>query len=115
MAKPKDDSRDVFDKALDYAPEIGGAVAGGALLRRFGRRVMKKGPHQTVERPKKGETFGGLDYGPGAIIMRPSTAAEVRAQIRNAGRVGVVVGALGGGGVGAGASYATDYRKRRKK
>lgn len=41
MAK-KEDNRDVFDKALDYAPEVAGAVVGGALLRRSARSSRSK-------------------------------------------------------------------------
>lgn len=36
-----EDTRDVFDKALDYAP-IAGAFLGGVAARRLGRRAAKR-------------------------------------------------------------------------
>lgn len=44
MAKKqkKEDNRDIFDKALDNAPAlgaIGGAVLGGAAMKRFGKKL----------------------------------------------------------------------------
>lgn len=41
MPKPKEDNRDVFDKALDYAPAAVGALAGNLLLRRQSKKAQK--------------------------------------------------------------------------
>ena len=45
MAKPKEDDRDIFEKALESptALGVGGAIVGG-LLGRAGRRLVRKKP-----------------------------------------------------------------------
>ncbi len=41
MSKKQEDNRDIFDKALDYAPVIG-AVGGGVLARRASKGIAKR-------------------------------------------------------------------------
>ena len=88
MAKKEENGRDIFDKALDYAPIAGGAV--GALL---GRRAFR--------RAVKRERLGG-------------TAAEINSAGRHGFIAGATPGAVAGFIPGAVRDDYDNYRKKKK-
>lgn len=53
MSKRDDDSRDVWDKILDYLPTVGGAVAGGAVGGTIGYRIAKKTYSKSIKKAEE--------------------------------------------------------------
>lgn len=63
MTKPKEDSRDIFDKALDLAdrnPAAIGALAVGSLGARGFRRIARKHGDRSIGPAIAGGVYGGV-------------------------------------------------------
>lgn len=107
MPKPKDDNRDVFDKALDVAFPIGVAATGAYLGAKggklIGRRVAKKAIKQ--DRAESRGKYGPDDQG-------PMSAQEAREFTRGAERG---FGAMGAMTIGAPAGLAAHQYRQGKK
>lgn len=83
--KAKEDNRDIFDKALDYAP-LAGAIVGGAAFNRLSKPRLKrltKDQNRVAWKDSRGESL-----------------------------TNTAVGAFGGG---VGGSLLSDSRKERRK
>lgn len=99
MAKQKkEDNRDVFDKALDYAPVVGGAVIGGAVGRKLGRRSAEK----------------AFDKQAGASGRYSGADLEARSKAIRAGGFDGFATGVAGGGAYIGLPAAIELKKRRE-
>lgn len=115
----KDDNRDVFEKALDYAP-IAGAALGGALGSRIGRRKSMRAKKAAKEADDEFMAESKIEAERPGMLIRASQRfsdaesktlladANYRAARAARGRNTAI-----GAGVGGYAGYETS-RKRRK-
>lgn len=118
MAKQKEDDRDVFEKALDYAVPVAGAylgMKGGARILSGGKRTEKairgnigKNRAASDAATSRGDARGAVDADRRARYDRD----DLEAYYRNR-----VVGGGAGGFVGGSAAYGAleNQKKKRRK
>lgn len=100
------DDRDIFDKALDYAPIIGGAVIGGAVGRAYGKR---QGRLANKDYDYSYKEFLGID-------RSPSSKKEVlRVHMFDGTRDGAVIGAVAGVPVAVYGSYGHQSAAKKRR
>jgi len=113
MADKKQDNRDIFDKALDYAVPAAGAVAGGVLGARLGgyrrSKFLKatKAEREAVDKAydRNGNTIGTKEQEAAAVKALDESDAQY-----NRGRGGRFVG----GAAGLHGGYETNEKYGRK-
>lgn len=141
MPKPKEDSRDIYDKVADYLAPVAGAAIGGVA----GRKLLGKTPSRKlrVRDTETGieysmETGRKSDFARGVISDKSPLARSTRGRkpgdqvriktpaghreyqvLQNAGGSGIARNSaayVAGGSAGAvaGNEAATEMRKRRK-
>jgi outer membrane lipoprotein SlyB len=125
MAK-KEDNRDVFEKALDYAPVVGGAVVGGVVGRKIAGRAGKKHRQRYGEQKRnQDEIQDAYDSAPPGYwddkaIGNPLSSGEVSRVRRVFGfskdknAAAKMIGTVAGGAAGAATGGAYSESKRRK-
>jgi hypothetical protein len=109
MAKKQEDNRDVFDKALDYAAPVVGAVAGGAIARRIGG--MSRSTRKALEKKRMEETLRMLEGKPNKL----GRVADELASDSSARGMRTLYGASVGGATGAYFNYAKDMEKKKRR
>lgn len=128
MTKKKEDNRDVFDKALDYAPVAGGVI-GGVVGVRAGKKLssMKRaGDLQNIDRQHKAayeRWLAGLrDPDKGVYSRDYNTMRRLEEQEAKIRRAKPGIGSRVAGGVAgaysgalAGATLRNNYESKRRK
>ncbi|TXH44920.1 MAG: hypothetical protein E6Q97_32010 [Desulfurellales bacterium] len=102
MAKKKEDNRDIFDKALDYAPAAIGAVVGGSLM----RNSIKAGRKKAMADAKREMTPEELQK-----YLRDIKKFKRSSDAISAGAIGLSAGA----GASVGAIGQDSYKRHRRK
>jgi hypothetical protein len=105
------DTRDVFERALDYVPAVAGAVAGGAILRGATGKYSRADDLQSRLKKMTPAERARFDY-------RAYDAAEPQRVVmaRRFRNVNTAVGAASGAALGnmVGDIYEQNNKKRRK-
>jgi hypothetical protein len=128
MSKDKDDNRDIFEKALDYAPTVAGAVIGGGVARKLSKarvRWTPDGPRPATSKYQKmarGNAKARRDYVSRDPYKESKSAKDdiletARGWDRTANQIGAIrVAKFATVPAGAGAGYAAgeEIKKRRK-
>lgn len=120
MSKKREDSRDIFDKALDYAPVVGAGV-GFAIGRRVGlKRVdrMDKKYMQEARRQERLESAARSNpsrANTDAVVSGGRRMQDAEKRLYDAVRpTGRAAAAGTAAGTGGGYIAAEEIRKRRK-
>ncbi len=125
MAK-KEDNRDVFDKALDYAPAVGGAVVGGVLGRKIAGKMGSKHRRSYGETKRNQDqitdeynSYPSSTWDRQAIDPRPSSGEVSRVRrvfgfSKDKNAAAKMIGTVAGGAAGAAMGGAYSESKRRK-
>lgn len=120
MGKKREDNRDIFDKALDYAPVVG-AGAGFLVGRRFGLKKVDRADRKYMREAKRQELrqarqrANPSQRNTDEVVAGSRRLQELESRIDAAVRP-VAARAFAGAGVGAGAGYVAgqEIKKRRK-